>query len=279
MFLRPPKKLTKYGSWALITGSTDGIGKSLSFDLASKGLDLILIGRNLQKLQTTSNEIWAKFKTKIKIIVIDFEKISGEEIKKKIKKEIEGLEVGILVNNVGSFTNGARFYHEVGLEGIGSLVNVNIGSVNWVTSAVLPGMLQRRKGAIVNIGSGSSLVVPSYPLNSIYASTKAYVAMFSRSLSLEYKQFGIDVQCQIPLLVATKMTSIKRSSFFVPSPEQYSKASVRWIGYDSICVPYWTHALQWYLINAVPDSLVNWLLLRYFLNLRKKILRKENKLA
>uniref|UniRef100_A0A803M6X6 Uncharacterized protein n=2 Tax=Chenopodium quinoa TaxID=63459 RepID=A0A803M6X6_CHEQI len=279
MFLRPPKKLTNYGSWALITGSTDGIGKSLSFDLASKGLDLILIGRNPQKLQTTSNEIWAKFKTKIKIILIDFEKTSGEEIKKKIKEEIEGLEVGILVNNVGSSTNGARFYHEIGLEGMGSLVNVNIGSVNWVTSAVLPGMLQRRKGAIVNIGSGSSLVVPSYPLFSIYASTKAYVAMFSRSLSLEYKQLGIDVQCQIPLLVATKLASIKRSSFFVPSPEQYSKASVRWIGYDSLCVPYWTHALQWYLFNAMPDSLVNWLLLRYFLNLRKKILRKENKLA
>ena len=71
MFLRPPKKLNKYGSWALVTGSTDGIGKCLSFELASKGLNLILIGRNPQKLQTTSNEIRAKFgkeKSKIKII-------------------------------------------------------------------------------------------------------------------------------------------------------------------------------------------------------------------
>lgn len=176
MFLRPPKNLTHYGSWALITGSTDGIGKSLSFDLASKGLDLILIGRNPQKLQTTSNEIWAKFgkeNTKIKVIVIDFEKISGEEIENKIKEEIEGLDVGILVNNVGLSTNGARFFHEVGLEGFGNLVDVNIGSVSWVTRGVLPGMLQRRKGAIVNIGSGSSIVVPSYPLYSVYAATKA----------------------------------------------------------------------------------------------------------
>ncbi|KMT07626.1 hypothetical protein BVRB_6g147520 [Beta vulgaris subsp. vulgaris] len=282
MFLRPPKKLTTYGSWALITGSTDGIGKSLSFELASKGLNLILIGRNTHKLQTTSDEIWAKYgkeKTKIKIIVIDFEKISGQEIECKIKTEIEDFEVGILINNVGLSSKGARFFHEVGIEGMSNLVNVNIESVNWVTRAVLPGMLKRRKGAIVNIGSGSAHAVPSYPLFSIYAATKAYVAMLSRSLSLEYKQFGIDIQCQIPLLVATKMASIKKSSFFVPSPEQYSKASVRWIGYECLCVPYWPHALQWCLIDAIPDSLVNRALLRYFLSLRKKILQKENKLA
>ncbi|CAO2828906.1 unnamed protein product [Amaranthus hypochondriacus] len=106
-----------------------------------------------------------------------------------------------------------------------------------------------------------------------------YVAMFSRCLSLEYKQFGIDIQCQVPLLVATKMASIKKASFFTPSPEQFSKASIKWIGYDTICVPYWTHALEWCIMNMIPDSLVNWMLLRYFISLRKKVLRKENKLA
>ncbi|KAL2903490.1 Very-long-chain 3-oxoacyl-CoA reductase 1 [Bienertia sinuspersici] len=282
MFLRPPKKLTNYGSWALVTGSTDGIGKSLSFDLASKGLNLILIGRNINKLETTSNEICAKFgkdKIKIKTIVIDFEKISGDEIQRLIKAEIEDLDVGVLINNVGLSASGARFFHEVDSEGMRSLVNVNIESLNWVTSAVLPSMLQRRKGAIVNIGSGSSVVVPSYPLFSMYAASKSYVAALSRSLSVEYKQRGIDIQCQIPLLVATKMASIKKSSFFVPSPSEYSKASIRWIGYDSVCVPYWTHALQWCLLSAMPDSLVNSMLLRYFLGLRKKVLQKENRIA
>ncbi|XP_057542162.1 very-long-chain 3-oxoacyl-CoA reductase 1-like [Amaranthus tricolor] len=281
MFLRPPKKLNKYGSWALVTGSTDGIGKCLSFELASKGLNLILIGRNPQKLQTTSNEIRAKFgkeKTKIKIIVIDFEKISGEEIEFKICKEIEGLDVGVLINNVGLSSERSRFFHEIGLKGMIDLVSVNVGSVNWVTKAVLPGMLKRKKGAIVNIGSGSS-VIPSYPLFSVYAASKAYVAMFSRSLSIEYKQFGIDIQCQVPMLVATKMASIKKASFFIPSPEQFSKASIKWIVYDTICVPYWTHALEWCIMNMIPDSLVNRMLLRYFISVRKKVLRKENNLA
>lgn len=74
---------------------------------------------------------------------------------------------------VGLSSEGSRFFHEIGLKGMIDLVNVNIGSVNWVTKAVLPGMLKRKKGAIVNIGSGSSVVVPSYPLFSVYAASKA----------------------------------------------------------------------------------------------------------
>ncbi|XP_057529026.1 very-long-chain 3-oxoacyl-CoA reductase 1-like [Amaranthus tricolor] len=281
MFIRSPKKLTNYGSWALVTGSTDGIGKSLCFELASKGLSLILVGRNPQKLQITSNEIRAKYeKIKIKSIIIDFEKISGEEIEAKINREIEDMDVGILINNVGLEIEGTRYFHEMKLEGLCSVLNVNIGNVNWVTRGVLPGMLKRKKGAIVNVGSGSSGAIPTYPLFSVYCSTKAYIAMFSKSLTLEYKKFGIDIQCQIPLLVATKMASIKKSSFFVPSPEQYSKASVKWMGHNSsYCVPYWTHALQWRLMSLVPDSLLNWILLQYFITIRTKRLHKETKFA
>ncbi|KAK9707480.1 hypothetical protein RND81_07G200300 [Saponaria officinalis] len=278
MFIRPPKKLTNYGSWALITGCTDGIGKALTFDLASKGLNLILVDRNIEKLKITSNEILKKFggeKIEIKIIVIDFEKVIGEEIEGKIRAEIEGLDLGILINNVELSSAKARFFHEIDLGGIHSLIDVNLRSLTWVTKAVISVMLKKKKGGVVNIGSGSSVVVPSYPLFALYAATKGYVAQFSRSLSVEYQRYGIDIQCQVPLLVATKMTSIKKPSFFVPSPEQYSKASMRWIGYDLLCVPYWTHALQWCLIDLMPESLVNWMLFRNFLGLRKKMIQKE----
>ena len=82
---------------------------------------------------------------------------------------------------------------------------------------------------------------------------------------------------QIPLLVATKMTSIKRPSFFVPSPEMFSRASIRWIGYEHICVPYWTHSVQWCLTNALPDALLDWCLLWYFLGVRRRGLVKDMK--
>lgn len=279
MFLRPPKNLKQYGSWALITGSTDGIGRALASELASKGLGLILVGRDPLKLKATCQQIREENggNLSVKNIVIDFSKLRGDEIAKKVEEGIEGLDVGILINNAGLAYSFARFLHEVDLELMESIVGVNIVGTTWVTKAVLPGMLKRKKGAIVNIGSGSSAAVSSYPLVTIYAATKAFIAMLSTSMSLEYKQHGIDIQCQFPLLVATKMASIKRSSLFIPSPETYSKASLRAIGCEQSSVPYWPHSLQWCLLQALPDALVDWCLFWYFSGMRKRGLEKQRK--
>ncbi|KAK0574376.1 hypothetical protein LWI29_022738 [Acer saccharum] len=71
--LRPAKNLKKYGSWALVTAPTDGIGKAFAFELARKGLNLVLVGRNPDKLKDVSDSIRAKYaKTLIKSIVMDF---------------------------------------------------------------------------------------------------------------------------------------------------------------------------------------------------------------
>ncbi|KAA8533249.1 hypothetical protein F0562_033218 [Nyssa sinensis] len=251
-------------SWRLSIGihrrGKDGIGKSLAFELASKGLNLVLVGRNPSKLEVTSNEILERNggQVKIRTVIIDFAKLSGEEIAKRIEEGIKGLDVGVLVNNVGLANPYARFFHEADLEMTKSILRVNIEGTTWVTLAVLPGMLKKKRGAIVNIGSGSCVAVPSWPLYTIYAATKAYITMFSKSISVEYKQHGIDIQCQIPLLVATKMAAIKRSSFFVPSAETYSKASLRAIGYEQVCVPYWPHHVQWRLLHVLPDAYLNW---------------------
>lgn len=175
MFLRPSKNLKKYGSWALVTGSTDGIGKALACDLASKGLHIILVGRSSQKLEATSKEIREKHgvKIEVKIVVIDFEDVKGEEIVKKIEEETKGLDVGILINNAGMGEPYPRYFHENDSKLIDSIVKVNLEGPTWVTKAVIPKMMKKKKGAIINIGSASSAVVPSFPLHTLYASTKA----------------------------------------------------------------------------------------------------------
>jgi 17beta-estradiol 17-dehydrogenase / very-long-chain 3-oxoacyl-CoA reductase len=163
MFLRPSKNLKEYGSWAMITGSTDGIGKALAFELGSKGLNLLLVGRSPSKLEATSKEIHQKYggKVETKSIVIDFAKSRGEEICKMIEGGIRGLDVGVLINNAGMAYPHVMYFHEVGLEMMESLVKVNIDGATWVTRAVLPAMLKKNKGAILNIGSASSMA--SYP--------------------------------------------------------------------------------------------------------------------
>jgi 17beta-estradiol 17-dehydrogenase / very-long-chain 3-oxoacyl-CoA reductase len=90
-----------------------------------------------------------------------------------MEKAVEGLNVGLLINNVGITYPAARFFHEVDEKVWMDIVRVNLEGTSRVTRAVLPGMIQRKRGAIVNIGSGASSVMPSHPLFTIYAATKA----------------------------------------------------------------------------------------------------------
>ncbi|XP_074295812.1 very-long-chain 3-oxoacyl-CoA reductase 1-like [Silene latifolia] len=279
-FLRPLKNLKKYGSWAVVTGPTDGIGKGFAFHLAKKGLNLVLVGRNPDKL----NDVCASIKTKygnveIKTVVVDFSGDLDHGVL-KIREAIEGLDVGVLINNVGISYLYARYFHEVDQELLQSLIKVNVEGTSKVTHAVLPNMIKRKKGAIVNIGSGATIVIPSHPLYAVYAASKAYIDQFSRCLYVEYKNMGIDVQCQVPLYVATKMTSIKRSSFFVPSIDSYAKAGIRQIGYERRCTPYWTHSLMWGIASCLPESIIDAWRLRFGLRIRKmgqlKDLRKKD---
>lgn len=172
-FIRSTKNLKSYGSWAMITGATDGIGKAFANQLAAKGLNLILVGRNSNKLEAVSKEIQLTFpKTQIMSVVFDFSgDVSGGV--KAVEKAIKGLDVGILINNVGVTYPAARYFHEVEEKVWMNIVKVNLEGTTRVTRAVLPGMLQRKRGAIVNIGSGAAIVVPSHPLYTIYAATKA----------------------------------------------------------------------------------------------------------
>ncbi|KAL7607699.1 very-long-chain 3-oxoacyl-CoA reductase 1 [Lactuca sativa] len=276
-FLRPPKNIKKYGSWALVTGSTDGIGKAFAFELAKKGLNLILVGRNPKKLEDVSSEIKSKFsKTQIKNVIFDLTGDLSEGIK-KITEAIEGLDVGVLINNAGISYPYARFFHEVDDELLNNLIKVNVEATTKVTQAVLPAMLKRKRGAIVNIGSGAAIVIPSDPLYAVYAATKAYIDQFSRCLYVEYKNSGIDVQCQVPLYVATKMASIKRSSFFVPSPTGYAKAGLRWLGHDPRCTPYWPHSVIWALLNSLPEFAVDSWRLGFCLQIRKRGQLKDSR--
>ncbi|XP_028765232.1 very-long-chain 3-oxoacyl-CoA reductase 1-like [Neltuma alba] len=276
MFLRPPKNLKHYGSWAIVTGCTDGIGKALTFELASRGLNLVLVGRNPRKLHDTWTEIRERHPdADARVVEMDLGSIGGEEIMKRMEEATEGLDVGVLVNNAGTVGSGEpRFFHEGELETMEQMIKVNMEGLTWMTKAVIPQMLKKKKGAIINIGSGLTVAFPSYPLNAVYAATKEYVRMMSRSMSLEYKEKGIDIQCQEPLYVATKM--IKReASWAILTAEEYSRSSMRWFGYEKECEPHPLHSLQAMFVRLFPDSLINSLLLRFFTSLRNHSLQSS----
>ncbi|XP_038714536.1 very-long-chain 3-oxoacyl-CoA reductase-like protein At1g24470 [Tripterygium wilfordii] len=258
-FFRSHKDLTSYGPWALVTGPTDGIGKAFAHQLALHGLNLVLVSRDPIKLNAVSSDIQSSFPNiKTKIVVFDFASNEGFGV---IEEVVKGVDVGVLINNVGITYPKANYFDELEEKVWKEIVRVNLEGMTGVIRAVLPGMIKRNRGAIVSIGSGAAIVVPSHPLFTIYAATKAYIDQLSRSLYMEYKHYGIDVQCQVPLYVATKMASnvafIEGPSLFVPSPEEYARAAMSRVGYEPRCIPYWAHAVQSFLAQLVPEPILD----------------------
>jgi 17beta-estradiol 17-dehydrogenase / very-long-chain 3-oxoacyl-CoA reductase len=91
----------------------------------------------------------------------------------RVAAAVEGLDVGILVNNAGATYPGAAYFHEVETHVWEAVVRVNLEAATRITRAVVPAMVRRRRGAVINVGSGSSVVLPAFPFYTVYAATKA----------------------------------------------------------------------------------------------------------
>jgi 17beta-estradiol 17-dehydrogenase / very-long-chain 3-oxoacyl-CoA reductase len=176
--------------FSVVTGAGDGIGKSYCEQLAKRGLNIVLVSRRLSKLEPIANEIETAYNVETKIIVVDFTKEEG--IYEKIEASIEGLEIGILVNNVGMAYDIFNFFTSFSRKFYKDMINCNVVSMINMTRIVLPQMVDRKKGLIINISSGGSLI-PA-PLMIVYAASKAFVNKFSDDLRSEYKKQGITIQ-------------------------------------------------------------------------------------
>ncbi|KAG7473852.1 hypothetical protein MATL_G00100060 [Megalops atlanticus] len=245
---------TKLGKWAVVTGATDGIGKAYAEELARRGFAMMLISRSQEKLDDVAHSLESRFKVETKTIAVDFGSI---DIYPKIEAGLAGLEIGVLVNNVGiSYTYPEFFLNVPDLDNfINTMINVNITSVCQMTRLVLPRMVERSKGVILNISSASGMY--PVPLLTIYSSTKAFVDFFSRGLHAEYKSKGIIIQSVLPFFVATKMTKIRKPTLDKPTPERYVAAELTTVGLQSQTNGYLPHAIMgWVTTVLVPINLV-----------------------
>jgi len=231
----------KLGPWAVVTGATDGLGKAYAEEFAKRGINVVLISRSLFKLQTVAKDIELQYGVETRVIDVDF--TGGREIYDKIGQQLRDLDVGVLVNNVGMSYVHPEFLSNIpeGGEFCTRLMHCNILSVTGMTLLVLPKMVEKRKGLILNVSSASA-VLPT-PLLSMYSSSKAFVEKFSRDLALETQHFGVTVQCVLPSFVATNMTHFK-PSLTVPSPKQFVRCSMNTLGLEVSSPGYWVHKIQ-----------------------------------
>jgi len=133
---------------------------------------------------------------------------------------------------------------------------VNTAALNEMTRLVLPGMVSRKKGGIVNVSSLSG-VVPA-PMLSTYSGTKAYINFFSHCLAAEYKRSGIAVQSITPGMTVSEMSKIRKPSLLggVTMPGVIAKGSLDTLGLENHWSPFWVHALIEYVMHTLPLSLV-----------------------
>lgn len=271
-FLRPGRNLKKYGDWSIITGATDGIGRAFAEEMARKGINVLLISRTQSKLEKTMTEIQTKYPNiQVRILAIDFCTFDAEA-REKVSNAIQKLDVGVLINNVGASYPYPMYFHELEDELVNRLINVNINSTCWMTRIVVPSMISRGRGAIVNISSIASR--NPGPLLTVYSATKAFVDLFSESLDAELKSKGIRVQAQCPAFVTTKLSKIRRSSLTVPRPKDYVRYAVAAIGYESLGSPFWAHKFMIWAMSFVPSGTLEKKILDMHLNIRKRALKK-----
>jgi 17beta-estradiol 17-dehydrogenase / very-long-chain 3-oxoacyl-CoA reductase len=196
-----------------------------------------------------------------------------DKAKKEISSTIEKLDVGILVNNVGVSYRYPMFFHELSDKEIAELMEMNVHSTVWMTRFVLHGMLERRRGAIVNISSGSAMY--TLPLLSEYSGSKSFIEKFTLGLNAEYSKKGIAIQCQIPFYVSTKLAKM-RASLTVPTATLYAKRAMRYVGhFDPIVSPYWVHGVMGWVLDHLPTPIVTNIIMSMHMATRKRGLKKD----
>jgi NAD(P)-dependent dehydrogenase (short-subunit alcohol dehydrogenase family) len=180
---------------ALVTGagSPIGFGKAISLNLAQEGCNIIVNDINLEEARQTADGIE---KTGRKAIAVKADISNGAEVDEMVRLALKEFgRIDILVNNAGIGISGIPFI-EMTLQEWDSLININFKGVLFCTKAVLPDMIKRGSGKIINISSDAGRV--GVPTASIYAATKAAVISFTKSLGVEVAPLGINVNGILP---------------------------------------------------------------------------------
>ena len=188
--------------WAIITGASSGIGKALAFQFAAGGFDVLLVARNGAALAEVAAECSARYGVETEVVPTDLSRTDSlENLITALAAKPRRYEV--LVNNAGFGLHGD--FASSDIEQNIQLLNVQLTAALRLTKAVLPSMIERRSGRILNIAS-----VYSYspvPFQSVYGACKAFLLSFSSSLQNELKGTGVTVTVFCPGVTQTEFRS------------------------------------------------------------------------
>ncbi|KAF8657364.1 hypothetical protein HU200_060134 [Digitaria exilis] len=296
--LRRPKDLHSYGSWAIVTGPTSGLGRSMAMELARRGFNLVLLDLDAGNLLETTDAIKALHSVKIKTVVFDLSLVAtpqgdrvffffsgwfrkytrqkdclskyrektrqilrhsakrlfanqrrflvgyamptdcdelcvlvvGDEAMGRLREAMDGLDVGLLVNNAAVNTPGAVYLHEADIERFVRMIRVNL----WGLTEGDGG------GAAADAGAGEG----------------------------RHRERRLGVPFYVHTRMLSSAAKAKLRPWFVATADEYTRTAARWIGNGPLCVPGAAQKLQWCLTGFVPDWVHDWYRIRLHLQHR-----------
>lgn len=191
---------------ALITGATSGIGLATARKFAENNFDLIITGRRKERLARLSEELLA-MNDNIRILALDFDVRSLSEVTKNLGNlDDDWKNIDVLVNNAG-LAVGLSHVDDGLVDDWERMIDTNVKGLLYVTRVVSPGMVERGKGHIINIGSIAGKEV--YENGNVYCATKHAVDALSRSMRIDFVKHGIKVSNVAPGLVRTEFSDVR----------------------------------------------------------------------
>lgn len=176
----------KYGQWAIVLGATEGIGKSDAFELARRGMDVILVGRRREALENLAKDINAETGSEVKVLCQDLSEYDAAD---KIIEATKDLDMG-LVNYVACLHSMGQ-YNKVDYSKYEQMYRVNIRTFSKLLHHFIGLFKERDRGAFVTIGSLSGWT--SLPFCAEYAAQKAYMMALTEGVAYECKNTNVDV--------------------------------------------------------------------------------------
>jgi 3-hydroxy acid dehydrogenase/malonic semialdehyde reductase len=192
-------------SLVFISGASSGIGRSCAYKFAEAGARLILVARRKERLEKLAAEFKKRFKTDSYVEVLDVrDRHSVTKFSQKLP--VEWQDIDILINNAG-LSRGLQKLYEGQFEDWEEMIDTNVKGLLYVSRAILPGMVERKKGTVINIGSIAGHDV--YPGGNVYCATKHAVDALTKGMRMDLVDTPIRVCTIDPGLVETEFSEVR----------------------------------------------------------------------
>jgi short-subunit dehydrogenase len=192
-----------WGGAALVTGASSGIGLELARALAARGMDLILVARSAENLRILADNLATSRRVRTVAVPVDLAAVDGPE---RLMQQLAAVEMNVdmLVNNAGFGIYGQ--FGRLGAEREAEMVRLNVSAPTELAARLLPGMIRRKRGLILNVASTAGFA--PVPWLGTYGATKAYLLHWTTSLDVELSGSGVRVCVLCPGTTATNFHAI-----------------------------------------------------------------------